>query len=92
MVKDTDVREPIKSTSDEETAISVDRKTPEDARRWLSYIYVTGFLGIVILVLVLSYSRGFVTQDVKDLLVTTSGILSGPLGFIIGYYFKSREG
>lgn len=27
----------------------------------------------------------------KDLLLAVSGILSGPLGFIIGYYFKSNK-
>lgn len=82
----------VKVSDAEVSGISADKKTPEDARRWLAYIYVSGFLGIVVLVLILSFINGFVTNDVKDLLLTTSGILSGPLGFIIGYYFKSKEG
>jgi hypothetical protein len=28
--------------------------------------------------------------DIKDILLAESGILSGPLGFIIGFYFKEE--
>ena len=67
------------------------KKTPEDTRSVLATIYVLGFLIIIVGVLILSFIKGFETSSVKDLLVTASGILSGPLGFIIGYYFKAQE-
>ena len=30
-------------------------------------------------------------KKIKFVLVTVSGILSGPLGFIVGYYFKATK-
>ncbi|MFR0895105.1 MAG: hypothetical protein ACLSGF_09830 [Alistipes onderdonkii] len=33
----------------------------------------------------------YTPDDYKDLLVAVSGILSGPLGFIVGYYFKASK-
>lgn len=33
----------------------------------------------------------FSVDEYKDMLVTVSGILSGPLGFIVGYYFKASK-
>ena len=31
------------------------------------------------------------TQEIKDMILTIYGILSGPLGLIIGYYFGSEK-
>lgn len=83
----------VKSSDSKEVTggFSDQKKTPDDTRHELAKYYVIGFLLIIILVLILSFVKGFNTQSVKDLLLTTSGILSGPLGFIIGYYFKSKE-
>ena len=38
----------------------------------------------------MAFCAAYVQQvaDVKDMLVAISGVLSGPLGFIIGYYFR----
>ena len=74
------------------SSVSDQKRNPEDTRSVLANIYVLGFLGIILVVLILSFLKGFKTADVKDLLLTVSGVLSGPLGFIIGYYFKSKEG
>jgi hypothetical protein len=63
----------------------------ENARKWIALIYVVGFLVIIAIPFVLSTFKNYTTQDTKDLIVTISGVLSGPLGFIIGYYFKASD-
>lgn len=50
--------------------------------------YVSGFLIIIAGVVLITLFRCYPVVDIKDLLLALSGILSGPLGFIIGFYFK----
>lgn len=64
----------------------------EGTRSWIALIYVIGYLFIVISVLIIGVITHFELSGYKDLLLAVSGILSGPLGFIIGYYFKSNKG
>lgn len=61
----------------------------EDTRSKIALCYVVGYLGLVLVILIRGWWIGI--GDLKDLLVTISGILSGPLGFIVGYYFKSES-
>lgn len=63
----------------------------EGTRSWIALVYVVGYLLIVASVLVIGVSTKFELSGYKDLLLAVSGILSGPLGFIIGYYFKSNK-
>ena len=71
--------------------VSQGRAKKESARQTIAIIYVCGFL-MICGVSLLTFFRGkYTVDDTKDLLVTVSGILSGPLGFIIGYYFKAGE-
>lgn len=67
----------------------------ENTRSQIALFYVRGFLVSVIIALFGSgwmlYSGKIVVKDISDILVTISGILSGPLGFIIGYYFKASN-
>ena len=62
----------------------------EDTRSKIALYYVIGYLALVFCTLVLFYVRTLEVNDLRDLLLALSGILSGPLGFIIGYYFKSH--
>lgn len=65
----------------------------ENTRSQIAKIYVKAFFAVifvVIFVCCLPVAQGNF-KDFRDMLVTVSGILSGPLGFIIGYYFKSGE-
>lgn len=68
----------------------------ETTRSSIALAYVVGFLAIVVLAtigaFILLAMNKIEFQDVTNTLVTISGILSGPLGFIIGYYFKSQTG
>lgn len=61
----------------------------EDTRYRIALYYVCGFILIFFYALTIAFIRGMKTSDLTDLLVSISGILSGPLGFIIGYYFKA---
>ena len=63
----------------------------EGTRSTIALFYVIGFLVIVAIVLLIGALNKFELVGYKDLLLAVSGILSGPLGFIIGYYFKSQK-
>ena len=63
----------------------------EGTRSQIALYYVLGFLLIVCICFIVSGLEHLSVNDTKDLLVTVSGILSGPLGFIIGYYFKASS-
>lgn len=63
----------------------------EDTRSKIALYYVIGFLFLVLVCFIVSIWEHFDVNDMRDLLVSISGILSGPLGFIIGYYFKSHS-
>lgn len=63
----------------------------ESTRSYIALIYVIAYLAIVAAALSISTLKEYSIQDNKDLLLAISGILSGPLGFIIGYYFKASS-
>jgi len=63
----------------------------EDTRSKIALYYVLGFLALIFGALVLFFVKNLAVNDLRDLLLALSGILSGPLGFIIGYYFKSHS-
>lgn len=64
----------------------------ETTRTFIAQLYVWAFFIVIGLVLIGGLVSGFTVDEHKDMLITVSGVLSGPLGFIVGYYFKaSRE-
>lgn len=63
----------------------------EGTRSQIALYYVLGFLVLIFSALVLFYAKNLAVNDLRDMLLALSGILSGPLGFIIGYYFKSHS-
>ena len=60
----------------------------EGTRSSIALFYVIGYLVIIAGVLIMAAVKNYTINDNKDMLLAISGILSGPLGFIIGYYFK----
>ena len=46
------------------------------------------FFIVIAIVFVIEFLKCFKVDEYKDMLVTVSGVLSGPLGFIVGYYFR----
>jgi hypothetical protein len=49
------------------------------------------FFIVIAIVFVIEFLKCFKVDEYKDMLVTVSGVLSGPLGFIVGYYFKASK-
>ena len=63
----------------------------ENTRSRIAMIYVCAFFGVIIIVFGVGIYKCFKVDEFKDMLVTVSGVLSGPLGFIVGYYFKASK-
>lgn len=63
----------------------------ETTRSSIAMIYVLAYLAIIAGALILGAFKNYTITDNKDILLAISGILSGPLGFIIGYYFKASS-
>lgn len=61
----------------------------ETTRSEIAKFYVYAFFSTIAFTFVVGLLKCFEVKDYRDMLITVSGILSGPLGFIIGYYFKS---
>lgn len=63
----------------------------ENTRSRIAQIYVWAFFGVILLVFITGWCFGFEVENYKDMLIAVSGVLSGPLGFIVGYYFKASK-
>lgn len=77
---------------DLQTEFSAVQFKQEDTRGRFALFFLIGFFitiaaGLAIGVAVDSTK----IKNVSDMILTISGVLSGPLGFIIGYYFKKQE-
>lgn len=66
-------------------------KKRETTRSEIAVFYVRAYFITIGLSFVIGLIRCFAVKDYIDVLIAISGILSGPLGFIIGYYFKAGE-
>ena len=63
----------------------------ENTRTFIAQLYVWAFFIVIASVLIIGLVKCFTVNEYKDMLVTVSGVLSGPLGFIVGYYFKASN-
>ncbi len=64
----------------------------EDTRGKLAIYFVVGFFSILVLgMIIAAFNGGDKVASIKETLLVISGILSGPLGFVIGYYFRSKD-
>lgn len=75
------------------TGIDLNAKSgnTETTRSRIALLYIRGFFIVILLVFLIGYITRFVVKDYTDMLITVSGVLSGPLGFIVGYYFKASK-
>jgi len=60
----------------------------ESVRSYIALSFIAGFFLVIFIGLGIGMYNYFDTKEYKDILIAISGILSGPLGFIIGFYFK----
>lgn len=63
----------------------------ETTRSTIAKIYVIAYFLVVLLVFITGWLKCFEVEGYKDMLISVSGVLSGPLGFIVGYYFKASK-
>lgn len=63
----------------------------ESTRTYIAQLYVWAFFIVIGAVFIIGVIRCFTVDEYKDMLITVSGVLSGPLGFIVGYYFKASK-
>lgn len=83
--------EKLPEVEDEKPAIDLKEKR-EGARSSFSLILLSGFIGLLVLGLVLGFfMEGSQIDNTREILLTISGILSGPMGFVVGYYFRRSE-
>lgn len=63
----------------------------EHTRSKMAILFVLGFFSILFLCFVYAIMVGSSLSELKDTLVGVVGALSGILGFIVGYYYKSSQ-
>ena len=64
----------------------------EVTRSTFALIFLVGFIILLSLGMVLGFlMEGDQLNNTQEILLTISGILSGPLGFVVGYYFRRSE-
>ena len=94
-LEDMDDAEAPNSEESHEEKPSTDKYSQSDpkesTRSLIAQIYVCAFFIVIGVVFLIGWDKSFAVDDYKDMLVTVSGILSGPLGFIVGYYFKASS-
>ncbi|MBN1331971.1 hypothetical protein JW978_03745 [Candidatus Dojkabacteria bacterium] len=64
----------------------------EVTRSTFALIFLIGFIILMCLGMILGFfMEGDQLNNTQEVLLTISGILSGPLGFVVGYYFRKSE-
>ena len=99
MEKKNIVQDTISNTSsdnlpkdDDQNVSSTKDGTPEkreNTRSTMAILFVLGFFSILFLCFVYAIMVNAPLGELKDTLIGVAGALSGTLGFIVGYYYKS---
>ncbi len=90
--QDTDKSTQTENRTGENTDRNMSSDTrKESTRTYIAQLYVWAFFIVIGAVFVVGLIKCFTVDEYKDMLVTVSGVLSGPLGFIVGYYFKASK-
>lgn len=64
----------------------------EFTRSTFALIFLVGFIILLGLGMLLGFfMEGDQLNNTQEVMLTISGILSGPLGFVVGYYFRRSE-
>ena len=61
----------------------------ENTRSTMAMLFVLGFFAILFLCFVYAIVVNATLGELKDALIGIAGALSGTLGFIVGFYYKS---
>jgi hypothetical protein len=63
----------------------------ESTRSKIAITYVYAFFFTIACTFIIGLIKCFTSKEYIDMMLGVSGILSGPLGFIIGFYFKASD-
>lgn len=67
----------------------------ENTRGVLATTFIVGFFVMLIAGFLLASINNLPlpekSKNLQDILLTISGVLSGPLGFVVGYYFRKAD-
>lgn len=66
-------------------------KTMEHTRSTMVLLFVLGFFAILFLCFTYAITVNASLSELKDTLVAVIGAISGLIGFIVGYYYKSSQ-
>lgn len=61
----------------------------ENTRSTMAILFVLGFFAILFLCFIYAIVVNATLSELKDSLIGIAGALSGTLGFIVGFYYKS---
>jgi len=88
VIPDTDSTDPYSS---DQVGYNTDEKPEkkEYTRSKMAILFVLGFFSILFLCFVYAIKVNATLSELKDTLIGVIGALSGTLGFIVGYYYKS---
>lgn len=65
-------------------------ETRENTRSTMAILFVLGFFAILFLCFIYAIVVDATLRELKDALIGIAGALSGTLGFIVGFYYKSE--
>lgn len=60
-------------------------------RNKMAMVFVIGFFSVLFLIITYAFFIGSQLKELKDTIIAIVGSLSGIIGFVIGYYFKSEQ-
>ena len=67
------------------------KEKKENTRSKMAILFVLGFFAILFLCFVYAIMVKAELKELRETLVGVTGALSGILGFIVGYYYKSSQ-
>lgn len=92
-VTDDSTKTPIVKTNEDNVGGGEqnDSKPRELTRSKMALLFVLGFFAILFLCFAYGFKVNASLSELKDVLIGIIGALSGTLGFIVGFYYKSLK-
>lgn len=63
----------------------------EQTRGKMASVFISGFFMVILMCFVYAGWKQAAMDELKDMIIAVIGALSGLIGFVIGYYFKTKD-